>query len=50
MKDYLHNLEECILDTFNTASRISLKCDMHPIELDVDTAGCLHVETEQGII
>ena len=50
MKDYFHNLGESILDTFNAAGRIRLKCDMHPIELDVDTAGCLHVETEQGII
>ena len=38
MKDYFHNLGESILDTFNAAGRISLKCDMHPIELDVDTA------------
>lgn len=38
MKDYFHNLGESILDTFNAADRINIKCTMSPVELDVDTA------------
>jgi two-component sensor histidine kinase len=38
MKDYFENLGENILDTFNATDRICILCNMHPIELDVDTA------------
>jgi two-component sensor histidine kinase len=38
MKDYFENLGESILDSFNETGRIRIRCDMDPIELDVDTA------------
>jgi two-component sensor histidine kinase len=38
MKDYFQQLGESILDTFNATKRISIHCNMQPIELDVDTA------------
>jgi two-component sensor histidine kinase len=38
MKDYFQNLSESILDSFNETNRIKVHCNMHPIELDVDTA------------
>ncbi len=38
MKDYFHNLGESILDTFNVTERISIKCRMPSLELDVDSA------------
>lgn len=38
MKDYFHNLSENILDTFNATGRITITCQMQPLELDVDTA------------
>lgn len=38
MKDYFQNLGESILDSFNETGRISIQCDMKPLDLDVDTA------------
>ena len=38
MKDYFHNLSENIVDTFNATGRITITCQMQPLELDVDTA------------
>jgi two-component system, sensor histidine kinase PdtaS len=38
MKDYFQNLGESILDSFNEAGRIRIRCDMDALELDVDTA------------
>lgn len=38
MRDYFHHLSESIIDTFNAGDGISIKCDMPPLELDIDTA------------
>lgn len=38
MKDYLINLSEGLLDTFNAEDRVKIECAMQELELDVDTA------------
>lgn len=38
MKDYLINLSEGLLDTFNAEDRVKIECVMQELELDVDTA------------
>ncbi len=38
MKDYCFNLTAHVLDSFGAEEQINVKCNMKPIELDVDTA------------
>jgi two-component system, sensor histidine kinase PdtaS len=38
MKDYFFNLCDSILDSFNASDHITIRCNMQPLEFDVDTA------------
>jgi len=38
MKDYFLNLSEGILDTFNVEDKVTIKCAMNNLDLDIDTA------------
>lgn len=38
MKDYFFNLCESILDSFNATEKVVIRCNMEPLEFDVDTA------------
>lgn len=38
MKNYFKNLGSYIIDSFDATDRISLECNMEPVELDVDRA------------
>lgn len=38
MKDYFFNLCESILDSFNASEKVVIRCNMEPLEFDVDTA------------
>jgi two-component sensor histidine kinase len=38
MKDYCFNLTTHVLDSFGAEEQINVKCNMNPLELDVDTA------------
>lgn len=38
MKDYFLNLSDSILDSFGAQKRVSIECEMEPLEVDIDTA------------
>ena len=38
MKDYFMNLSSHVLDSFGVDNRISVECDMKPLEVDIDMA------------
>jgi len=38
MKDYFTNLGESILEAFGAENRVTITCDMDPVDVDIDTA------------
>jgi two-component sensor histidine kinase len=38
MRDYFFNLGESIIEAFGAESRVTINCDMEPVEVDIDTA------------
>jgi|GEM_PF-346283 len=38
MRDYFRNLSDNLLDTFDASETVEVKCEMVPLELDIDTA------------